>query len=119
MAEATLFHIIVDNFHRTFTIDGPDGFNGVRLHLGAGIPVVVAVKQYEPDGALVTAGTDYCCCCRPRRSRAKTGVRSGVSFRLTDARPSARTTRQNLPSWPSPLRNQNLYDTTVRQTCSR
>ena len=33
MAELTLFHIIVDNFHRTFTIDGPDGLNGVRLHL--------------------------------------------------------------------------------------
>lgn len=33
MAEAMLFHVIVDNFHRTFTIDGPDGLNGVRLHL--------------------------------------------------------------------------------------
>ena len=33
MAELMLFHIIVDNFHRTFTIDGPDGLNGVRLHL--------------------------------------------------------------------------------------
>jgi hypothetical protein len=33
MAETMLFHIIVDNFHRTFTIDGPDGLNGVRLHL--------------------------------------------------------------------------------------
>jgi hypothetical protein len=27
MAETMLFHIIVDNFHRTFTIDGPDGPN--------------------------------------------------------------------------------------------
>jgi hypothetical protein len=29
---AVLFHIIVDEFHRAFTIDGPDGPNGVRLH---------------------------------------------------------------------------------------
>ncbi len=28
-----LFHVIVDNVHFTFTIDGPDGLNGVRLHL--------------------------------------------------------------------------------------
>jgi hypothetical protein len=30
MAETMLFHIIVDNFHRTFTIDGPDGPNPER-----------------------------------------------------------------------------------------
>jgi len=33
MDETMLFHIIVDNLHRTFTIDGPDGLNGVRMHL--------------------------------------------------------------------------------------
>jgi hypothetical protein len=27
-----LFHVIVDDFHRTFSIDGPGGPNGVRLH---------------------------------------------------------------------------------------
>ncbi len=27
-----LFHIIVDDFHRTYTIDGPGRPNGVRLH---------------------------------------------------------------------------------------
>jgi hypothetical protein len=26
------FHVIVDDFHRTFSIDGPGGPNGVRLH---------------------------------------------------------------------------------------
>jgi len=33
MAEGILFHIVVDNLQRTFTIDGPDGLNGVCLHL--------------------------------------------------------------------------------------
>ena len=33
MVEGTLFHIVVDNAQRTFTIDGPNGLNGVRLHL--------------------------------------------------------------------------------------
>jgi hypothetical protein len=28
-----LFHVIVDDFHRTFSIDGPGDPNGVRLHL--------------------------------------------------------------------------------------
>jgi len=28
----SLFHVIVDDFHRTFSIDGPGGPNGVRLH---------------------------------------------------------------------------------------
>jgi hypothetical protein len=37
MAEPTIsgklsFHVIVDDFHRTFSIDGPSGPNGVRLH---------------------------------------------------------------------------------------
>jgi hypothetical protein len=27
-----LFHIIVDDFSRTYTVDGPGGPNGVRLH---------------------------------------------------------------------------------------
>src|SRR5262249_3050919 len=27
-----LFHVIVDDFHRPFSIDGPGGPNGVRLH---------------------------------------------------------------------------------------
>jgi hypothetical protein len=27
-----LFHVIVDDFNRTFSIDGPGGPNGVRLH---------------------------------------------------------------------------------------
>ena len=27
-----LFHVIVDDFHRTFSMDGPGGPNGVRLH---------------------------------------------------------------------------------------
>jgi hypothetical protein len=27
-----LFHVIVDDFHRTCSIDGPGGPNGVRLH---------------------------------------------------------------------------------------
>jgi hypothetical protein len=26
------FHVIVDDFHRTFSMDGPGGPNGVRLH---------------------------------------------------------------------------------------
>jgi hypothetical protein len=26
------FYVIVDDFHRTFSIDGPGGPNGVRLH---------------------------------------------------------------------------------------
>jgi hypothetical protein len=29
---ALLFHVVVDDFHRTFSIDGPGGSNGVRLH---------------------------------------------------------------------------------------
>jgi len=33
MVEGILFHVVVDNIQRTFTIDGPDGLNGVRLHL--------------------------------------------------------------------------------------
>ena len=27
-----LFHVIVDDFNRTFSMDGPDGPNGIRLH---------------------------------------------------------------------------------------
>ena len=27
-----LFHVFVDNFHHTFSMDGPDGPNGIRLH---------------------------------------------------------------------------------------
>ena len=27
-----LFHIIVDDFRRTYTVDGPGGPNGIRLH---------------------------------------------------------------------------------------
>jgi hypothetical protein len=27
-----IFHIIVDDFNRTFSIDGPEGPSGVRLH---------------------------------------------------------------------------------------
>ncbi len=27
-----LFHVVVDDFHLTFSIDGPGGPNGVRLH---------------------------------------------------------------------------------------
>jgi hypothetical protein len=33
MAETMLFHIIVDEFHRAFTIDRPDGTNGMRLRV--------------------------------------------------------------------------------------
>jgi hypothetical protein len=29
---ATLFHVIIDDFNRTFSMDGPGGPNGVRLH---------------------------------------------------------------------------------------
>jgi hypothetical protein len=29
---ATLFHVIIDHFNRTFSMDGPGGPNGVRLH---------------------------------------------------------------------------------------
>jgi hypothetical protein len=29
---ALIFHIIVDDFNRTFFIDGPEGPSGVRLH---------------------------------------------------------------------------------------
>ena len=31
-SERLSFHVIVDDFHRTFSIDGPEGLNGVRLH---------------------------------------------------------------------------------------
>jgi hypothetical protein len=27
-----IFHVIVDDFNRTFSIDGPEGPSGVRLH---------------------------------------------------------------------------------------
>ena len=27
-----LFHVIIDNFNRTFSMDGPGGPNGIRLH---------------------------------------------------------------------------------------
>ena len=27
-----LFHVIVDDFNRTFSMDGPGGPNGIRLH---------------------------------------------------------------------------------------
>jgi len=27
-----VFHVIVDNFHRTFSLDGPGGPSGIRLH---------------------------------------------------------------------------------------
>src|SRR6266404_4741768 len=27
-----LFHVIVDDFNRTFSMDGPGGSNGIRLH---------------------------------------------------------------------------------------
>jgi hypothetical protein len=27
-----LFHVIVDDFNGTFSMDGPDGLNGIRLH---------------------------------------------------------------------------------------
>jgi hypothetical protein len=27
-----LFHVIVDNFNRAFSMDGPGGPNGIRLH---------------------------------------------------------------------------------------
>jgi hypothetical protein len=27
-----LFHVIVDDFNRTFSLDGPGGPNGIRLH---------------------------------------------------------------------------------------
>lgn len=26
------FHVIIDDFHRTFSMDGPEGPSGVRLH---------------------------------------------------------------------------------------
>ncbi len=29
---ALVFHVIVDDFNRTFSIDGPEGPSGVRLH---------------------------------------------------------------------------------------
>jgi hypothetical protein len=29
---ALVFHVIIDNFNRTFSIDGPEGPSGVRLH---------------------------------------------------------------------------------------
>jgi hypothetical protein len=29
---ALIFHVIVDDFNRTFSIDGPEGPSGVRLH---------------------------------------------------------------------------------------
>jgi hypothetical protein len=29
---AFTFHVIMDDFGRTFSIDGPEGFSGVRLH---------------------------------------------------------------------------------------
>ncbi len=29
---AFIFHVIVDDFNRTFSIDGPEGPSGVRLH---------------------------------------------------------------------------------------
>jgi hypothetical protein len=29
---ALTFHVIFDDFNRTFSIDGPEGPNGVRLH---------------------------------------------------------------------------------------
>ena len=30
--ENLLFHVIVDDFNRTFSMDGPGGPNGIRLH---------------------------------------------------------------------------------------
>jgi hypothetical protein len=30
--DSLLFHVIIDDFSRTFSIDGPGGPNGVRLH---------------------------------------------------------------------------------------
>jgi hypothetical protein len=36
------FHVIIDHTHRTFSIDGPDGPSGVRLHYQM---LLVARKQ--------------------------------------------------------------------------
>ena len=36
------FHVIIDHTHRTFSMDGPDGPSGVRLHYEM---LVVARKQ--------------------------------------------------------------------------
>jgi hypothetical protein len=37
-----LFHLIVDDIHRTFSIDGPGGPSGVRLHLACPVAALRA-----------------------------------------------------------------------------
>ena len=31
-ADEPLFHVVVNDFHRTFSIDASDSINGIRLH---------------------------------------------------------------------------------------
>jgi hypothetical protein len=61
------FHVIVDDFSRTYSIDGPNGPNGVRLHYE--IQRIVRsgkrklrdfdVRAETPEEALATMGQYY------------------------------------------------------------